>query len=101
MLHEHLRQKLDHFLANDKRDYGTSAAVSDKDRTPDMPVDEQVRASVALEYKINEQWSVGGSYTFLWMGENNIDQTMPLAGRIVGDYEAFAHIFGIYGSVNF
>ena len=79
----------------------TSSAVSDQDRTPDLPVDEQVRASVGLEYKINEQWSVGGSYTFLWLGNNEIDQTRAIAGRIVGDYNAFGHIFGIYGSVGF
>ncbi len=79
----------------------TSSAVDDQDRTPDLPVDEQVRASFGLEYKINEQWSVGGSYTFLWMGDNNIDQTRPLSGRIVGDYDAVAHILGFYGSVSF
>ena len=78
-----------------------SSAVSDQDRTPDLPTDQQVRASVGLEYKINEQWSVGGNYTFLWMGNNDIDQTRAGAGRIVGDYDAFAHIFGIYGSVSF
>ncbi len=79
----------------------TSSAVNDEDRTPDLPVDQQVRASVGLEYKINEQWSVGANYTFLWLGNNEIDQTRAIAGRIVGDYNAFGHIFGIYGSVGF
>jgi long-chain fatty acid transport protein len=78
-----------------------SSAVSDANRTPDLPVDEQVRASVGLEYEINDQWTVGGSYTFAWLGNNNIDQTMPLAGDIVGDYDAFTHIIGLYGSVKF
>ena len=78
-----------------------SSAVSDANRTPDLPVDEQVRASVGLEYQINDQWSVGGNYTFAWLGNNSIDQTMPIAGRIVGDYDAFAHIIGLYGSVKF
>ncbi len=78
-----------------------SSAVNDRDRTPDLPVDEQIRASVGFEYKINERWSVGGNYTFLWLGDNEIDQTMPLAGRIAGDYDSIAHIFGIYGSVRF
>jgi hypothetical protein len=44
---------------------------------------------------------VGGNYTFAWLGNNSIDQTMPIAGRIVGDYDAFAHIIGLYGSVKF
>ena len=79
----------------------TSSAVSDQNRTPDLPVGQQVRASVGVEYKINERWSVGGNYTFLWLGNNDIDQTRPLTGRIAGDYNAFAHIFGVYGSLSF
>lgn len=78
-----------------------SSAVSDQNRTPDLPVDEQVRISVGVEYKVNERWSVGGSYTMLWLGTNDIDQTRPISGRIAGDYDALGHIFGIYGSVRF
>ncbi len=78
-----------------------SSAVSDQDRTPDMPVDEQVRMSVGLEYQINEKWTVGGSYTFAWLGNNELDQTRFLAGRIAGDYDSFIHVFGLYGSVKF
>ena len=78
-----------------------SSAVSDQDRTPDIPVDEQVRVSAGLEYQINEQWTVGGSYTFLWLGNNALDQTRPISGRTAGDYDAFAHIFGFYGSLRF
>jgi long-chain fatty acid transport protein len=78
-----------------------SSAVSDANRTPDLPVDQQVRASVGVEYKINDQWSVGGNYTFAWLGNNDISQTMPISGDMVGDYNAFAHIIGLYGSVKF
>ncbi len=56
---------------------------------------------MGLEYQINEQWTVGGSYTFMWLGNNAIDQTRPISGRIAGDYDAFAHIFGFYGSLRF
>ena len=79
----------------------TSSAVSDSNRTPDLPVDEQVRISTGAEYQIDEQWTVGANYTFLWLGDNDIDQTRPLSGRVAGDYDAYAHIFGLYGSVNF
>jgi len=80
----------------------TSSAVNDSNRTPDMPVDQQVRASVGLEYEINDSWRVGGNYTFLWMGDNNIDVSLnPSTGRVVGDYDAFAHLFGFYASVRF
>ena len=78
-----------------------SSAVSDKNRTPDLPVDEQVRVSAGFEYQVNGRWSVGGNYTFLWLGNNNIDETRAIAGRIVGDYDAFAHIFGVYASLKF
>jgi long-chain fatty acid transport protein len=79
----------------------TSSAVSDEDRTPDLPVDEQVRAALGAEYQIDERWTVGGSYTFLWLGDNRVDQTRPLVGRVSGSYDAFAHLFGIYGSFRF
>jgi long-chain fatty acid transport protein len=80
-----------------------SSAVSDANRTPDLAVDQQVRASVGLEYEINDQWTVGGSYTFAWLGNNNINQPTPtpVPGQVVGDYDAFAHIIGLYGSVKF
>ena len=78
-----------------------SSAVSDANRTPDLPVDEQVRLATGVEYQINEKWKVGANYTFAWLGNNDIDQTSPIAGRVAGDYDAFAHIFGLYGQVTF
>ena len=80
----------------------TSAAVDDEDRTPDMPVDEQVRLSVGVEYEINEQWRVGGNYTFIWLGDNDLDaQLNPSTGRVVGDYDAYVHALGVYASLRF
>ncbi len=78
----------------------TSSAVSDANRTPDLPVDEQIRLAAGLEWKIDERWSLGANYTFLWLGENKINQTRP-TGSVVGDYDAMAHLFGIYASVRF
>lgn len=78
-----------------------SSAVSDADRTPDLPVDQQVRGSFGAEYVISERWKVGGSYTFAWLGENKIDQTRLGAGRIVGDYSASVHMLGLYGNLSF
>ena len=76
--------------------------MDDADRTPDMPVDEQVRVAVGLEYEINETWRVGGNYTFLWLGDNDLDAALnPSTGRVVGDYDAFVHLFGIYASYRF
>ncbi len=78
-----------------------SSPVRDTRRTPDLPVDQQVRGSIGLDYSCGENWRFGGNYTFAWLGENKIDQSGPLNRRLVGDYEAFAHVIGLYGSYKF
>ncbi len=78
-----------------------SSAVDDENRTPDLPVDQQIRGSTGIEYGINARWTVGADYTFVWLGENKIDQTRPLPGRIVGDYNASVHALGLYGALWF
>ena len=64
-------------------------------------LDEQVRLSTGAEYQIDDRWNVGANYTFVWLGSNDLDQTRPLSGRVAGDYDAFAHVFGIYGTLKF
>jgi len=78
-----------------------SSAVEDENRTPDLPVDQQVRGSAGIEYDINARWTVGANYTFAWLGDNEIDQTLPPQRRIAGSYNAYAHIFGLYGALWF
>jgi long-chain fatty acid transport protein len=78
-----------------------SSPVDNADRTPDLPVDQQVRVSAGFEFAPSERWRLGANYTFLWLGDNKIDQTRPLAGRIQGDYDAFAHLIGIHASLTF
>jgi long-chain fatty acid transport protein len=78
-----------------------SSAVDDENRTPDLPVDQQIRGSTGIEYGINSSWTVGASYMFLYLGKNKIDQTRPLPGRVVGDYDAYGHVFGLYGALWF
>ena len=58
--------------------------------------------SVGLEYEINDDWRVGGNYTFLWLGDNAVNvQLNPSTGRVVGDYDAYLHLSGVYASVRF
>lgn len=78
-----------------------SSAVDDANRTPDLPVDQQIRGSTGIEFRINGSWTVGANYTFVSLGQNKIDQTRPLPRRIVGDYDSFLHVIGLYGSVWF
>ena len=63
------------------------SSVDDRDRTPDMPLDQQLRYSAGIQYDLNEDVSVGGTYTYLDAGDAKIDQSKPLAGDLKGDYE--------------
>ena len=63
--------------------------------------DEQVRAAAGFEWQISESWSFGANYTFAWLGNNDIDQSRLGIGRVSGDYDATAHVFGLYGRVSF
>lgn len=78
-----------------------SSAVDDDKRTPDLPTDQQIRGSAGFEYGLNSRWTVGANYTFLWMGNNKIDQSRPTPRRVVGDYDAYGHLIGFYGALWF
>ncbi len=78
-----------------------SSAVADADRTPDLPVDEQVRLSIGAEYDLSDHWTIGANYTFAWLGDNRIDQTQPITGRLAGDYDATLHLIGLYAQITF
>ncbi len=77
-----------------------SSAVDDKDRTPDIPVDEQWRISFGLEHQTSAKFRWGLTYTFAYLGDNDIDAT-NLAGRVVGDYDTPLHMIGLYGAWTF
>jgi len=78
-----------------------TSAVDDADRTPDLPVDEQVRLATGFEYAASDRWTLGANYTYLWLGNNDINQSIPTVGTIDGDYDTSAHIFGLYASMSF
>lgn len=75
----------------------TSTPVDDEDRTVDLPADQQVRGAGGVEYTVNDSWTLGGNYSFLWLGTNDIDQ-MVILGRVNGSYDAFGHLFGLHVS---
>ena len=77
-----------------------SSAVDDDMRTPDLPTDQQFRASLGTEYELDPRWRFGLNLTYLWLGRNEIDaQATPLTGRVVGDYDAKAMIIGLHASL--
>lgn len=76
-----------------------SSPVDDEDRTPDLPADEQIRLSAGFEYEMNERWRFGANYTYIWLGDNEIDQNYNQStGRLSGDYDADIHMLGLYAS---
>lgn len=74
-----------------------SSPVDDDYRTPDMPLDRQIRISTGISYDITEQLNMGCSYTFMDAGKAAIDQQGgPLSGPIKGDYRNnYIHFFAL------
>lgn len=64
-----------------------SSPVSDANRTPDLPADEQHRISVGLQHELNKNITLGAAYTFAHFGSAPIDRTLdPSSGNLQGSY---------------
>jgi long-chain fatty acid transport protein len=65
-----------------------SSPVDKDDRTPDLPVDRQIRYATGLQYDWGENVTLGAAYEYLDAGEAKIDQQGgPLQGDLKGDYK--------------
>lgn len=65
-----------------------SSPVDDNDRTPDMPLDRQLRFGTGLQYDWNKDITVGVAYEYLDAGDAEINQQGgPLQGSLEGDYK--------------
>ena len=65
-----------------------SSPVDDKDRTPDMPLDRQLRFGTGLQYDWNKDITVGVAYEYFDAGDAEINQQGgPLQGSLEGDYK--------------
>jgi len=61
--------------------------VSDKHRTPDMPLDRNIRLAVGLEHERTRDFTVGVAYEYLNLGDADIDQQgSALKGKLKGNY---------------
>lgn len=63
--------------------------VDDEDRTPDMPLDRQIRYAAGLQYDLSEDMTIGAAYTYIDAGSADIRQSAednPLRGELIGDY---------------
>jgi long-chain fatty acid transport protein len=61
--------------------YDTSPVDSD-DRTPDMPIDRQIRYATGVQYKWSDRLSVGGEFVYADYGKAKIDNDL-----LKGDYK--------------
>jgi long-chain fatty acid transport protein len=56
-------------------------------RTPALPLDQQVRVGTGVQYVLNDRATIGAAYEYLNLGEADLDRERgPLAGRIQGNY---------------
>jgi long-chain fatty acid transport protein len=76
--------------------YDTSPADKDS-RTPDLPLDRQIRIGTGIQYDWNEDVIVGVAYEYLDAGKAEIDQEGgPLQGPLKGDYDTnVIHFFAV------
>lgn len=64
-----------------------SSPVGRSDRTPDLPLDRQVRVATGALYDLNEDVVLGASYVYIDLGDADIRQTGgTLTGSLAGDY---------------
>jgi long-chain fatty acid transport protein len=77
--------------------------VDDDDRTPDLPLDRQIRYAVGAQYDWDDDITFGFAYEYLDAGKAEIDQFRgPLAGRLEGEYDTNEiHFFAVNMSWKF
>jgi len=76
--------------------YDTSPTDEDT-RTPDLPLDRQIRIGTGIQYDWNEDVTVGAAYEYVDLGDAEIDQEGgPLQGPLKGEYDTNAiHFFAV------
>jgi len=77
--------------------YDTSPLDEKDNRTPDLPLDRQIRIASGIQYDWNQNVTVGAAYEYLDAGEAEIDQEGgPLQGSLKGDYGTnVIHFFAV------
>jgi long-chain fatty acid transport protein len=76
--------------------YDTSPTDEDT-RTPDLPLDRQIRIGTGIQYDWNQNIIVGAAYEYLDAGDAKIDQEGgPLQGPLKGKYDPnVIHFFAV------
>jgi long-chain fatty acid transport protein len=74
-----------------------SSPTDEDNRTPDLPLDRQVRIGSGIQYDWNNDVTLGVAYEYLDAGDAKIDQEGgPLQGPLKGDYDTnVIHFFAV------
>lgn len=73
-----------------------SSAVEDEDRTVDNPMNDSWRLATGLNYQLEEGLDLHMSYTLVWLGDMDVQQTKARScGSVSGEYaNAALHVLG-------
>lgn len=77
--------------------YDTSPVDGARNRTPDLPLDRQIRLGTGIQYTVKKDVTVGGAYEYVDLGSARIKQDGgPLQGDLYGEYEDnHIHFFAV------
>jgi len=65
-----------------------SSPVDDEDRTPDMPLDRQLRYAIGVQHEYNNDLTISAAYELMDGGDAKINQDQgPLTGELKGEYD--------------
>lgn len=79
-----------------------SSPMDDEDRTPDVPLDRQVRIGTGVQYDVSEDVTVGAAYEYVDAGSADLDLEGALRGSLKGDYSTNEiHVFAANLSYKF
>jgi long-chain fatty acid transport protein len=63
-----------------------TSPISKKERSPALPLDQQIRVGTGVQYALNDRITIGTAYEYLNLGEADISRSLPLAGTLQGNY---------------
>ena len=79
-----------------------SSPISKSQRTPALPLDQQIRVGTGVQYALNDRLTIGTAYEYLNLGEADIDRSKPLPGTLQGNYSTNEiHFFNATLSLKF
>ena len=73
-----------------------TSPISKSERTPALPLDQQIRVGTGVQYALNDRATIGAAYEYLNLGEADISRSRPLAGTLQGNYSTNEiHLFNV------